>query len=128
MSQDAARVEGLSAFIRAMREAQADLDELKDATQRAGAIVLAAATGRAPRRSGALAGSGRASRTARRAIVRFGSARVPYAGPIHWGWPRRHIAAQPFGIDAARATEPLWLAGFARDLERIATQVEGSTP
>jgi hypothetical protein len=128
VSQEAIRVEGLAPFIRAMREAQVDMDELKDATQRAGTIVLAAATGRAPRRSGALAGSGRASRTARRAIVRFGSARVPYAGPIHWGWPRRHIAAHPFAIDAARSTEPVWLAGFARELERIATQVEGSTP
>jgi hypothetical protein len=127
VTQETVRVEGLGPFIRAMREAQADMDDLKDATQKAGTIVLAAATGRAPRRTGKLAGSGRASRTARRAIVRFGSARVPYAGPIHWGWPRRHIAAQPFAIDAARATEPVWLAGFARDLERIATQVEGST-
>jgi hypothetical protein len=127
VSEEAVRVEGLGPFIRAMREAQADLDELKDATQKAGTIVLAAAAGRAPRRTGTLASSGRASRAARKAIVRFGSARVPYAGPIHWGWPRRHIAAQPFALDAARATEPMWLAGFTRDLERIATQVEGST-
>jgi hypothetical protein len=127
MAEDAVRVEGLGPFIRAMREAQVDLDDLKDATQKAGSIVLAAATSRAPRRTGTLAGSGRASRAARRAIVRFGSARVPYAGPIHWGWPRRHIAAQPFALDAARATEPMWLAGFTRDLERIANQVEGST-
>ena len=127
MSQDAVRVEGLSAFIRAMKRAEVDLDELKDATQRAGEIVLAAATGRAPRRKGALASSGRASRTTRRAIVRFGSARVPYAGPIHWGWPRRGIAAHPFALDAAKATEPVWLAGYARDLEQIATKVEGST-
>jgi hypothetical protein len=124
---EAVRVEGLAAFIRAMRQAEADLDDLKDATQRAGEIVLAAATSRAPRRTGALAGSGRASRAARRAIVRFGSARVPYAGPIHWGWPRRHIGAQPFALDAARATEPTWLAGFTRDIERLVTQVEGST-
>ena len=127
MSQEAVRVQGLSAFIRAMRDAEADLDELKDASQRAGTIVLNAATARAPRRTGRLAASGRVSRVARRAVVRFGSARVPYAGPIHWGWPRRHIAAQPFAIDAARATEPVWLAGYARELERIATKVEGST-
>jgi hypothetical protein len=124
---EAVRVEGLGPFIRAMREAQVDLDDLKDATQKAGTIVLAAAMSRAPRRTGALAASGRANRAARKAIVRFGSARVPYAGPIHWGWPRRHIAAQPFAIDAARASEPTWLAGFARDIERIAAHVEGST-
>jgi hypothetical protein len=127
VSQETVRVEGLSAFIRAMRDAEADLDQFKDASQRAGTIVLNAATARAPRRTGRLASSGRASRAARRAVVRFGSARVPYAGPIHWGWPRRHIAAQPFAIDAARATEPTWLGGYARELEHIATKVEGST-
>jgi hypothetical protein len=127
VTQETVRVEGLGPFIRAMREAQVDLDELKDATQKAGTIVLNAATGRAPRRTGALAGSGRASRVARRSVVRFGSAKVPYAGPIHWGWPRRRIAAQPFALDAARATEPIWLGAFSRDLERIVGQVERST-
>ena len=127
MPGDPVRVEGLGAFIRAMKQAEADLDEFKFATQRAGEIVVAAAQGLAPRRTGRLAASGRASKAARKATVRFGSARVPYAGPIHWGWPRRGIAAQPFAVDAARATEPTWLAAYARDLEAIATSVEGST-
>jgi hypothetical protein len=38
--------------------------------------------------------AGRAGQTA--AVVRAGRASVPYAGPIHWGWPSRHITAQPF--------------------------------
>ena len=126
-TQSPVRVEGLAQFIRAMKAAEVDLDDLKEASTRAGTIVLNAATARAPRRTGALAASGRASRTARRATVRFGSARVPYAGPIHWGWPRRHIKPQPFAIEAARASEPTWLAGYSRDIERIVAQVEGST-
>ncbi len=32
--------------------------------------------------------------------VRVGSASVPYAGPIHFGWPARRIKPQPFIYEA----------------------------
>jgi len=124
---EAVRVEGLAQFVRAMKAAEVDVDDLKDANQAAGAIVLNAAQARAPRRTGALAGSGRANRAVRKAVIRFGSARVPYAGPIHWGWPRRHIRPQPFALDAAQASEPVWLGIYARELVKIAAEVERST-
>lgn len=124
---DVVKVEGLSQFVRALKAAGVDVMELKDANQSAGNYVLSAATARAPRRKGVLAGSGRASRVARGAVVRFGSARVPYAGPIHWGWPARHIRSQPFAVEAAKAAEPVWIRFYARDLEQLVAKVEAAT-
>jgi hypothetical protein len=40
----------------------------------------------APRRTGALRASLRASRGKNRASIKAGSTRVPYAGPINYGW------------------------------------------
>ena len=33
-------------------------------------------------------------------MVRAGFARVPYAGPIHFGWRKRNIQPQPFLYEA----------------------------
>lgn len=50
-----------------------------------------------PIRRGALKSSIGVRASARYAEVKAGSAsRVPYAAPIHWGWPRRGIDPQPF--------------------------------
>ena len=65
-----------------------------------------------PRRSGRLAASIRTFKAQRAAQVGAGRASVPYAGPIHWGWPNRRIVfgqltaapspikSQPFLTDA----------------------------
>ena len=79
----------------------------------------------APHRSGTLAGSVRGNQAKTMAAVRAGGARVPYAGPIHWGWPRRNIAAQPFLVDAAHVTEPTWTKFYLREVERILGHVHG---
>lgn len=51
----------------------------------------------APRRSGRLAKSVRALATAKRAQLAVGTnVRVPYAGPINFGWPARNIKPQEF--------------------------------
>jgi hypothetical protein len=50
---------------------------------------------------------------------------VPYAGPIHWGWPSRGIAAQPFVSDAAVRTETVWLPIYAAELQRLADRAGG---
>jgi hypothetical protein len=42
-----------------------------------------------PRRTGALAGTIRSTGTKRGGYVRAGKKSVPYAGPIHFGWPNR---------------------------------------
>lgn len=119
-------VDGLRRLQRELRAAGAGMDDLKDANARAGAIVADESSRRAPRRSGTLAGSGRASRAAGRATVVFGGATVPSAGPIHYGWPARGIEAQPFVLAAAEATQPEWLDAYSDELQAIADQVAGT--
>lgn len=50
-------------------------------------VVQSAARGLAPKASGALSRSGRASGTNRAGVVRFGGPRIPWAGPAHFGAP-----------------------------------------
>lgn len=121
------RVEGLRDLSRAMRRADADLAELKDANARAAAYVAAVAAARAPHRTGRLAASVRGNRAQGAAVVRGGGARVPYAGPIHWGWPARKIAARTFVVDAARDTESTWLGFYQQDLEKIIDKLGNAT-
>lgn len=119
-------VPGLRRLTRDLRKMGAGLEDLKDAGQRAGQVVVAAAGPRAPRRSGRLAGSGRASRLAAGVRVMFGSARVPYAGPVHWGWRARGIDPQPFVVEAAQETEAEWLRVYEAGVEDAVDIVAGN--
>jgi hypothetical protein len=96
----AVEVEGLAELRRALKAAGDDLDDIKAANREAGDLVADAARGLVPRRTGALLATIRAAGQLRGAVVRTGAARVPYAGPIHFGWPDRGIAPQPFLYDA----------------------------
>lgn len=115
MSRDVeVRIDGLGQLRRDLRKLGDNLADLKDANATVAGMVAAEAARRAPRRSGRLAGTLRGNRAAGGAAVMAGRAAVPYAGPIHWGWPARGIAAQPFAADAARALQPAWLAVYDR--------------
>lgn len=92
------RTEGLSKAIRAMEKAGADSQDLKQLMYDIGMIVVRAA--QPPVLTGRLQASIRAGRGKTKAVVRAGGARVPYAGVIHYGWPARDIAPQPFLLDA----------------------------
>jgi hypothetical protein len=126
MADVGVRVEGLATLTRTMRKAGEDLADLKDANARAAQVVVSAAAAMAPRRSGRLASSIRGTRAAGRARVQAGRASVPYAGPIHWGWPARRIGAQPFLTDAAQATEGTWLPQYLKDVQAALDGVRGA--
>lgn len=108
-----------------MRRAGEDLGELKEAHQAAGSIAGRRAQATAPRRSGRLAQNTRWGASNTSATIRAGGARLRYAGPIHWGWPRRNITAQPYITEAAEATEPQWTAEYQAAVERILKRIEG---
>jgi hypothetical protein len=120
------RIEGLDELVRTLKRAGRDIDDLKDAHIRAGQMVAAEAASLAPRLSGALSGSIRSAKQARRARVQAGGARVPYAGAIHWGWPARGISENPFLTDAAQSTESRWTAGYLKDVEAALNKVRGT--
>lgn len=75
---------------------------LKEVHKETANVVARPARADAPVVSGRLARSVKPSASARGAIVRAGSGKsAEYAGPIHFGWRKRRIVAQPFIFDAA---------------------------
>lgn len=106
-----------------LRRAAGNLDDLKDANARAAALVAREAGPAAPRRTGRLASTVRGNRAAGRATVTVGSAAVPYARPIHWGWPARGIEADPWVADTAVRTEPVWLDYYQHDVQTILDRI-----
>ena len=98
------RIEGLSQTIRALRAAGTDMQDMSALMHAIGTSVVQVARPRAPHLSGALARSVRAGRGKTKAVVRAGSARLPYAGVQHYGWPARRIAAHPFLVQALQSS------------------------
>jgi hypothetical protein len=121
----AVEVEGLRQLRRSLKAAGLSLQDLKDAHAQVAQLVVRAAAPRAPRRTGRLVATDRAAGTQTAAIVRAGRASVPYAGPIHWGWPARHIPAQPWLYDAAVQSREEWTGLYLHALEDIIDKVEG---
>lgn len=90
-------IEGLRDVQKAMRNFSDDSrNDMKETHRKAGQIVVDGAARLVPVRSGALLASLRSAPTQRQGRVRVGSAAVPYAGPIHFGWPGRNIQPNPF--------------------------------
>lgn len=85
-------IKGLRETIRSLEKLGTEVKDLKDVFRSIGNMVVEEAQSRAPKLSGALAGSIKASNTKNKSIVRAGSARVPYAGVQEWGWPKHNIA------------------------------------
>ena len=109
-----------------MKAAGVELAELKAVHSRVAAMVAQRASSTAPRRTGRLASTVRGNKAAARATVMAGRASVPYANPIHWGWPARGIAAQPWMSDAATDTESQWLQVFEAGIRQAIDQIEGA--
>lgn len=111
---------GLREFQRALRQIDPDLrKELREVQKEAAQIVAVTAAARAPRRTGRLAGSIRATATQKAGSVRAGGARLPYAGPIHFGWRARNIRPQPFIYDALDARREQVVRKFESGIESL---------
>lgn len=95
-------ISGLRETLRDLKALSKDTrEDMKETHRRAGDIVASAAKPLAPVRTGALAATVVSSPTKYQGRVRIGrGASVPYAGPIHFGWPARRIAPQSFVYEA----------------------------
>ncbi|WP_069160080.1 hypothetical protein [Nocardia altamirensis] len=118
-------VQGAARLEATLRRAAAGMDELRQVHRAAAAMVAVRARSLAPHRSGRLVGTVRVSGTRRGGMVRVGDNTTPYAGPIHWGWPARAIAADPFVARAAQQSEPGWVGLYARHRDELLDQVKG---
>ena len=122
------KVEGGKELRRALKRAENDVEKaaLKAAHKEAAMVVAKKATQEVPKKSGTLAASIRASGTMTKGIVRAGRSSVPYAGVIHFGWPRRNITPQPYLYEAAddRVDEvvDIYLSRVNDILDRIAKE------
>lgn len=96
MTKPTLTVEGAKELRRALRAFDGGVADLKAAHARSAQVVEARAVTLVPRLSGTLAGSIRSTGQAAAGVVRSGRASVPYAGPIHFGWPGHNIKPQPF--------------------------------
>ena len=91
-----AKVTGLRETVKALEDLGVEVADLKSVM---GDIAAKAADVMAPfipSRKGTLRASARPSKAKGKAVVTVGRARVPYAGPINYGWRRRHIAPANF--------------------------------
>ena len=125
MARAVVRVEGLNRLRTTMRKASLDMTQLRDLNRGAASRVAGVARGTTPRRSGRLAASVRSAASQRAGTVRAGRKSIPYAGVVHWGWPKRNIKAQTWLVDAAKASEPAWIEEYLRGVEKMLDQVEG---
>ena len=122
MSADV-RVTGLDRLVTGLRAAGAELADMPAANRAAGALVARAAAARAPKRSGRLASSITAD--PHKGGVSIDST-LPYAGPVHWGWPARRIKPNTFLVDAARATESTWTDTYTEATQAALDKVAGA--
>jgi hypothetical protein len=100
------RVEGLNKTIKALQGFGVEVQDLKEVFSDIAAEGARLASSFAPKASGNLAKTVRGNKAKNKAVVIAGRARVPYAGAINYGWPRRHIKAHLFMQRADAALAP----------------------
>ena len=120
------QVQGARQLRRSLRAAGDDLADLKQAHADAADIAARASSDLAPVRSGALKRTIRSSGTKTAGIVRSGTKRVPYAGPIHWGWFKRGIRPSLFISRGTQNSEGRWLPIYQQALDGAIEKVEGA--
>jgi hypothetical protein len=119
------RIEGADELRRNINRMSQGIDrdaargDMKAAHLQAAEIVKVKAVQLVPVRSGRLLQTIRAAGAQKSGRVRAGFARVPYAGPIHFGWPARRISPQPFLYDALDARRFEVRDAYERNLAQI---------
>jgi hypothetical protein len=127
MARPAIEVKGAAQLRRTLKRAGLDVQDLKDAHKKIAEDVVREAAPDAPRRTGRLASTVRPAGTASAAIVRAGRKTVPWAGPVHWGWPAHHMKAQPWLAEAADREFDHAQDVILDTLQKIIATVEGTT-
>lgn len=122
-------VEGINQLVRALKKAEQTelLAQLKQANTESGNLVVTAARPMVPVKTGNLLGSLRSNATERQAIVRAGKKKVPYAGVIHFGWPKRGIEPQPFLFKALDQRRQQVVTTYEQALDRLVRTINSET-
>lgn len=117
-------VQGAKALRAQLRAAGIGLSDLKAAHASVAGMVVGKSRPGAPVRSGALAASVRGSGQAGAAMLRAGRASVPYANPIHWGWPARNIPAHPWLWATVEDEQPAIVAQYTAAVQALMDAID----
>lgn len=115
------QVTGLNALRAALKKLphRADLEMARAGQEWLDKSLVPAIKRRAPKRTGRLAGSVRALRRVKAVTLAVGTeVRVPYAGPINFGWPARNIKAQEFIYSTIAQQGNSWEESYVAALDR----------
>lgn len=126
MSNDeTVRIEGLDKLEHNLSKLAVELPlESKKINLEAAMLVARAANAHVPvGATGRLARSIRAKSNRFSASVTAGSAAVPYAAPIHWGWPSHNIEKQPFVYEALDEKAPEVVALYEERVPALVDRV-----
>lgn len=104
------------------------LDDLQPTHDRAAEPVLASARSAVPIVTGALLDTIRVEPDDGGSAVVAGSSTVPYAPPIHYGWPDRNIDAQPFLDDAATDAQDAVAAVYDDKVDDLIRRFDREAP
>lgn len=119
----AVKVEGLRELRKALTQIDPELrKELKTINRKSVDPVYRRALTEVPKRTGRLASTIRILGSQRAGQVAAGRKSVPYAGPIHWGWPKHNIAPNPFlerALDQSRnSVKAIWQTELQRVVDK----------
>lgn len=117
------KVEGLNKTLTALQRFGVEANDLKDVMSEIAAEGARLASGFAPKRSGRLANTVRGNKAKAKAIVIAGRSRVPYAGAINYGWPRRSIRPALFMQRADAALAPRAVKMLETGLDQAISKV-----
>lgn len=127
MPGETIKVTGLKSTVRNLKKFDKGIITEVKASNREGAeLVAATARELVPARTGRLRKSIRAGATQFTGTVRAGSSSVPYAAPIHFGWPRRNISPQPFLYDALDARRGEVLLAYETNIAKLSARCNES--
>lgn len=120
------QVKGADELARTLRKVGEGLQDLTEPNRDAAEIAARASAALAPVRTGRLKRTIAASGSRTAAIVRAGNRTVPYAPPIHWGWPGRNIIPQPFLSDGVQDSEGRWIPVYEDYVDEYLHTVKGA--
>ena len=132
-NEQAISIDGLSECFRALRAVGTPVEAIKEANRESGEIVAKTARNIVPVQSGALRRTIRVANVSTNVKIRAGSARMPYANPIHWGWFRdrkrgfnRNILPNPFMSKALGYTREEVLLNYVTNIQKLINKHESS--
>lgn len=125
MARPEIEIIGLKEVVRAFKQVEGATADLKLANKTAAQYVAERAASRVPVRTGKLRSSIRAAGQARGGLVRMGSGRLPYAGPVEFGgYPgsRPYVKEGRYLFPTAKEAKAEIAAIYSADLERLIHQ------